>query len=316
MMHIFVNLKRFDVPRRYGGLCDSDDPPSWIADIVRAAADSGIAGPELRLVFLLPESLVHPAVTALRDVPQDRRTGTEIGVQGVFRNDVSVGGNFGAFTTGVPATAARNLGADWAILGHSEERRDKFGIVAAYDQSVSQDGPAREKALAIIDQIVGDEIRCALQAQLRVLFCIGESEQERGGGSFDEQAPRVRDSLRRQIRGALDPLADRLSRERLVIGYEPIWAIGPGKTPPDRRYISFVSEFIRDEVSERFGFTPNVVYGGGVKRENAEMLGSIPTLNGGLIALTRFTQPIAFDVDEMVRIVERYVQSKEQSNDS
>jgi len=88
----------------------------------------------------------------------------------------------------------------------------------------------------------------------------------------------------------------------LVTAYEPVWAIGPGKTPPDRAYIQMIAQYIK-EVSGGM----DVVYGGGLKVDNAEMLAAIPEVDGGLIALTRFTGEIGFYPDEYLEIIKTYL---------
>ena len=72
-------------------------------------------------------------------------------------------------------------------------------------------------------------------------------------------------------------------------------------------YIRFVAAFIKETVRQRFGFVPDVVYGGGLKEENAAMLAEIEPLDGGLVALTRFAPPIAFEPEGLKRIIERYL---------
>ena len=101
-----------------------------------------------------------------------------------------------------------------------------------------------------------------------------------------------------------------LDEREVVIGYEPIWAIGPGKTPPDGDYISFVAEPIKKLVSEELGLKLKVVYGGGLKKENAAMLGSLSAVDGGLVALTRFTGEIGFYPRELGEIVDEYLKGK------
>jgi triosephosphate isomerase len=95
-----------------------------------------------------------------------------------------------------------------------------------------------------------------------------------------------------------------------VTGYEPVWAIGPGKTPPEKEYIAFVSAFIKQVVSDQFGVEIPVVYGGGLKEENAAVIASIETLDGGLVGLTCFTGEIGFDVPGLEKIIQKY-QSQE-----
>ena len=88
----------------------------------------------------------------------------------------------------------------------------------------------------------------------------------------------------------------------MVIGYEPIWSIGPGKTPADKPYITKVAKFIKECIG---GI--DVVYGGGLKADNAEMLASIAEIDGGLIALTRFQGEIGFYPEEYLEIIRLYL---------
>ena len=91
-----------------------------------------------------------------------------------------------------------------------------------------------------------------------------------------------------------------VDKSQVVIAYEPIWSIGPGKTPADKPYIQKIARFVK----ERTGGVP-VVYGGGLKSDNAEMLASIPEIDGGLIALTRFSGEIGFYPDEYLEIIQK-----------
>ncbi len=158
-----------------------------------------------------------------------------------------------------------------------------------------------------IDKLINHEVRCALQSGLNVLLCVGETEEERGGGQFTEQRLRIESVLKSQLLSDLEDVGEHMKERLVVIGYEPIWAIGPGKTPPDKEYIGFVSSFIKHVLRENFDFDPVVVYGGGLKEENAGMLSSIETIGGGLVALTRFTGDIGFDVEGLKRIIDEYL---------
>ena len=93
-----------------------------------------------------------------------------------------------------------------------------------------------------------------------------------------------------------------MDASKVVIAYEPIWSIGPGKTPADKPYITKIAQFVK----ERTGGL-DVVYGGGLKADNAEMLASIPEIDGGLIALTRFTGEIGFYPQEYLEIIKLYL---------
>ncbi|MCK5315775.1 MAG: triose-phosphate isomerase, partial [Anaerolineales bacterium] len=164
----------------------------------------------------------------------------------------------------------------------------------------------RVRAAKAVDQLIHAEVQNALKASLNVLLCMGESAEERGGGSFAEQKPRIEAVLKAQLLAGLEGL-QHMGDRKVVIGYEPIWAIGPGKTPPGKEYISFVSGYIKQVVQENFDYDIVVVYGGGLKEENAAMIASIDSIGGGLVALTRFTGDIGFDVKGLKGIVDKYI---------
>jgi triosephosphate isomerase len=241
----------------------------------------------------------------LRSYAPDKTAALFIGCQGVFREDVAPDANFGAFTTNRPAAAMRNLGCDWALIGHSEERHDKLGMIAKYDPAVLSEAKQRARAQQAVDELLNAEVRAALNAGLQVLLCVGETAAERGDGEFKEQKPRIEAVLRSQLENGFRGIA--ALDGQVAIGYEPIWAIGPGKTPPGAEYIDFVAGFIKQAMLELYGFKPRVVYGGGLKAENAGMIGSIPTVAGGLVALTRFSGEIGFYPEELRIIIDKYL---------
>ena len=104
------------------------------------------------------------------------------------------------------------------------------------------------------------------------------------------------------IRGEFCWGLEGVDKSRVTIAYEPIWAIGPGKTPPNKEYITKIGAFIKTVTGGM-----DVVYGGGLKHDNAEMLASIPEIDGGLIALTRFQGDIGFYPEEYLEIVRIYM---------
>ena len=124
---------------------------------------------------------------------------------------------------------------------------------------------------------------------MKVLYCIGEKseEQERWEEVLGEQ-------LEIGLAG--------VDKSKVVIGYEPVWSIGPGKTPADREYITKIARFVKETAD---GI--DIVYGGGLKLANSEMLASIPEIDGGLIALTRFSGNIGFYPDEYIQIIHSYL---------
>lgn len=307
MNRIFVNLKRFEVTKAKGGLCSQSDPIAWIESVIDETIEH-ITGQykDLQVIYLLPEALVPPAIRRLLSSPEEQRGQLAIGVQGVHWQDIQAGKNFGAFTSSLPAAAAVNLGSQWAIIGHSEERRAKLQVMKAFEPRIEKDKDLQIRANQAIDQLLQNEVGCALNAGLKVLLCVGETAEERGDGEFGEQQPRIEKVLRNQLLNGLHAATGILQAHNTVIGYEPVWAIGPGKTPPGKEYITFVSTFIKKVMYETFGIEAPVVYGGGLKEENAAMIAGIETIDGGLVALTRFTGEIGFDVQGLKGIVEKY----------
>lgn len=309
MREIFVNLKRFDVSKSIGGLCPIDSPKQWIEDVMKESVESGIGNLEgMNVTYLLPESLIITAKEILAEYTADETASINIGCQGVYRENVKKGGNFGAFTTNRPAAAAKSIGCTWSIIGHSEERKDKLGIIDRFESLNDSKNDYSERASKAVNSLINDEVLCALDTGINVLICVGETAKERGDGSFEEQQPRIQKVLEAQLETGLKGVGGYLSNNKVVIAYEPIWAIGPGKVPPGADYIAFVSSYIKSVVKDRVGFDPTVVYGGGLKEENAAMISSIDTIGGGLVALTKFTGEIGFYVSDLKKIIEKYME--------
>lgn len=276
MKRIYLNLKRFDVPAELGGVNRIAPIGAWGSHIVERVQGALAAYPAAAVEFtaFLPEAHLIPAAEAR--APSKR---LRLGCQGVYREDVVPGGNFGAFTTNRPASAAAALGCEAALVGHFEERKDKTGILAE----------AGVVDAAAVNRILNKEIKCAQARGLEVLYCVGESSEEQARWE--------------EVLGAqLDIGLAGVDKARVTIAYEPIWSIGPGKTPAGKDYIEKIARFVK----ERTGGLP-VVYGGGLKTDNAAMLASIPEIDGGLIALTRFAGEIGFYPDEYLKIIKTYL---------
>ncbi len=275
MKHLCLNLKRFDVPAEMGGVNRLAAGAGWAETIVsrtKTALEQYRGAARFPMYF--PEAHVIPAVQTAGEGSM-----IEVGCQSVYRADVAPGVSFGAYTANRPAAAMKALGVKSTIIGHCEERADKLGVL-------QEAGVTDTKA---VNRLLNKEIRCAVSQGMTVTYCIGEKAEERD---------RWQEVLSEQLSVGLDGIA----LENVIIAYEPIWAIGPGKTPPGAEVISPIARFIK----ERTGGMP-VVYGGGLKQDNAAMLASIPEMDGGLIALTRFQGEIGFYPDEYLEIVRIYM---------
>lgn len=308
MKYIFINLKRFDVERKMGGICPSNDAPDWIRGVMVQSLKDGLGRlDDMEVSYMLPESLLVPGLEVLKVAADVDQANLSIGSQSVYRSDIEVGGNFGAFTSNLPAAVAESLGCEWSIIGHSEERRDKFQIMERLDSEITTDPTKYAKANAAVNGLISDEVGCALKRDINVLLCLGESAEEKGEGTFEEQKDRIREVLKEQLILCLKDNLDLVKENKVVIGYEPIWAIGPGKTPPGAEYIGFVSAYIKECAKAELGIDDlPVVYGGGLKEANAEMIAGIPTIDGGLVALTDFEAPIGFRAESLKNIIDVY----------
>lgn len=307
MKEIFINLKRFDVPKELGGVCNESNPKTWIENIVDKSIELGLGDLEdIMVVYMLPESYIIPAIQRLEKYPIEKRRTLAIGVQGVYRTDVKKGGNFGALTTHLPAAAAFNVGCKGVLIGHCEERRDKQEIIEAFELNAMKTEDMKERVANAIDTLINKEVLSALNRNMHVLFCIGETAEQRGEGNLEDVKENVEKVLRGQLERGLNGVKEYLNNN-IVIAYEPIWAIGPGKVPPNGDYIAFVSEYIKKVVKEYLNIDISVVYGGGLKEENAKMISEIKTIDGGLVALTKFTGDIGFSVEELKVIIDKYL---------
>ena len=164
--------------------------------------------------------------------------------------------NSGAYTGEISAEMLRHLFVSFVIIGHSE-RREYFGES---------------------DAIVNQKTLAALNASMKPIVCIGETLEERESGQLEAV-------IGRQLKGALASVSSGHA-DQLVIAYEPVWAIGTGKTatPEDAEA---VHAFIRGLLTETLGAEAagkvRILYGGSMKPENAEALLSQKNIDGGLI---------------------------------
>ena len=161
----------------------------------------------------------------------------------------------GAFTGEISAAMLKEVGAEYVIIGHSE-RRQYFGET---------------------DETVNKRIQAALKYELKPIVCIGETLEEREGNKTEAV-------LEKQIKGAFAGIsADDF--KKIVIAYEPVWAIGTGKTAtPDMAEATHA--FIRKVIAGLYGAIAEdtvIQYGGSMKPENSKELVAQADIDGGLI---------------------------------
>ena len=176
----------------------------------------------------------------------------------------------GAFTGEISAAMLVSAGCQYVIIGHSE-RRQFFGET---------------------DDTVNKRIRAAIDAQLVPVFCVGETETERDGGQTFSV-------LDKQVKKGLEGyLSDELSR--LVIAYEPVWAIGTGKTATNEQAQEahqHIRSLVKTDFGESLSNTVRILYGGSVKPDNVTELMQMPDIDGALVG------GASLDADSFSRIV-------------
>ena len=160
----------------------------------------------------------------------------------------------GAFTGEISAEMLKDVGAKFALTGHSERRH----------------------VLGESSKLVGQKAQAAYAAGLILVHCVGEKLDERDGGKTLAVVQSQLEELTSQMQ---DP-------DRLVIAYEPVWAIGTGRNATDEQ-AQEVHAFIRQSIGKRwnteFAGRVRIIYGGSMKPENAKGLMNQPDVDGGLI---------------------------------
>ena len=162
----------------------------------------------------------------------------------------------GAFTGEVSAEMVKSTGAQYVILGHSERRE-------YYKET---------------PEILKEKVQLALKNGLKVIFCIGETLAER-------EANKQNEVVKAELEGSVFNLSEADFRQ-IIIAYEPIWAIGTGKTATSDQ-AEEIHAYIRSIVAEKYGQAvaddTSILYGGSCKASNAPELFAKPDIDGGLI---------------------------------
>lgn len=190
-----------------------------------------------------------PFLSAIaRQLPEGGRF--HLGAQNCHQKDS------GAFTGEVSARMLQSVGAEYVILGHSE-RRQYF----------------RED-----DQLLSEKLKAALAAGLKPIFCVGESLETR-------EADETFSYIEKQLKDGLFHLSNE-EFDQVTIAYEPIWAIGTGKTATSQQ-AQEVHAFIREQIARAYdaeaALNTTILYGGSANAQNARELFSQPDVDGGLI---------------------------------
>jgi triosephosphate isomerase len=171
-----------------------------------------------------------------------------------FRNcQIGIGGqncheseNYGAYTGSINSRMLKDVGAHFVIIGHSENRKKGEN-----------------------DQLLNLKIRSALEAKLKVIFCIGETLSEK-------RKKKTQLILSKQIKIGLNNIKN---KSNIFIAYEPVWAIGSGIIPKLKDLFKTV-EYIKSKFKDK---SPKVLYGGSVNPQNITNLKEINNIDGFLI---------------------------------
>lgn len=163
----------------------------------------------------------------------------------------------GAFTGELSAPMLQAAGCDCVIIGHSE-RRQYFGET---------------------DDTVNKKVLAAIKAGLTAVMCIGETEEER-------DAKNTLNVLDKQLKQGLKKVSLDGNSERLVVAYEPVWAIGTGKTATKdqaQEAHAYIRKVLAELLGKELANSIRILYGGSVKPANIEQLMDMPDIDGGLV---------------------------------
>ncbi|KAF2257636.1 Triosephosphate isomerase [Lojkania enalia] len=194
------------------------------------------------------EVVIAPPSLYLLLAREHLRTGIEVAAQNVFDKPN------GAFTGEISVSQLKESGITWTILGHSERR-----VILQED-----------------DGFVAAKTKAAIEGGLGVILCCGESLEQREAGKTIEV-------VTKQLKAVAEKVAD---WSRIVIAYEPIWAIGTGKvatTEQAQEVHAAIREWLKKEVSPEAAEKTRILYGGSVTEKNCGELAKQPDIDGFLV---------------------------------
>jgi triosephosphate isomerase (TIM) len=198
------------------------------------------------------EVVLVPPFTAIAKVSEalSASQNVKVGAQNMYWE------KSGAFTGEISAAMLRDLFVRYVVLGHSERRA----------------------LLGETDEIVNRKVRAAHDASLRPIVCVGETLEQREGGGVEKV-------IGTQLRGSLALLGPKELSET-VVAYEPVWAIGTGKTATAEQaqeVHAFIRKTLGTMADEATAAKMRIQYGGSVKPDNAHTLMSQPDIDGALV---------------------------------
>ena len=187
----------------------------------------------IKIVYCPPNTLIRPMSKKLKN------SQIEVGAQNCHENET-----YGAFTGSINSLMLKNVGAKYVIIGHSENRQ------------------AGET-----DKLINLKIKSALKSGLKVIFCIGETLQQK-------RKKITKQILNKQIKLGLKKINN---KNKVLIAYEPVWSIGTGFIPKSSELLNTIGH-IKKKIKKT-----KVLYGGSVNPKNISELNSVNNIDGFLI---------------------------------
>ena len=175
-----------------------------------------------------------------------KQKAVSIGAQNCYHEE-----GYGPFTGATSAAMIKKMGAEYIILGHSENRAE-----------------------GETPQLIKKKISSALSQKLNVIFCIGEKlKDKKNGKTFSV--------IRNQIQTSMEK---KFNKNKIILAYEPVWSIGTNRIPKNKD-LRNVIKFIKKNFKKKFNTKklPKVLYGGSVSKNNIQSLSSVKEIDGFLI---------------------------------
>ncbi|MBD3211589.1 MAG: triose-phosphate isomerase [Candidatus Lokiarchaeota archaeon] len=194
--------------------------------------------------------VIAPPFTALQEASVVKVTNIKLGAQNMYFEEK------GAYTGEISPIFLNALGIDYVILGHSE-RRNIFGES---------------------DELINKKVKKALEMRLAPIVCIGEHLEERKASNTEK-------IIENQMNGTFADI-NKEEMKKIVIAYEPIWAIGTGETATPEQAVEvhkFIRSLLKDKYDEEVAQSVRIQYGGSVKPHNALELFQKEDIDGGLV---------------------------------